>query len=68
MEAAELFTPKAKHRGFDPTSFASRYHERIEQYEKRWQSELNEHVPGNLPHFKETERCVARHLRRAGML
>lgn len=44
-EAAEVFRPKAQHRGIDPASFASRYRERIKQYQKRWESELGEHVP-----------------------
>ncbi len=67
-EAAEVFRPKAEHRGFAPTSFASRYRERINQYKMRWETELNDHVPGLLPHFNDIERRVARHLRRAGML
>ncbi len=67
-EAANVFRPKARHRGFDPASFAERYRKRIEEYQKRWESELGDHVPGDLPRFNEVERRVARHLRRAGLL
>lgn len=67
-EAVEIFRDKAKHRGLDPASFGSRYAERIGQYQKRWDAELREHVPGSVPHFNEVERSVARHLRRAGLL
>jgi len=67
-EAAALFERKAKHRGFDPKSFATRYKERVTQYEKRWEAELGEHLPQTVPHFGDIERRVARHLRRARML
>ncbi|MBW1809413.1 MAG: nucleotidyl transferase AbiEii/AbiGii toxin family protein [Deltaproteobacteria bacterium] len=67
-EAASVFRLKARHRGFDPESFAKRYAERTEQYRKRWEMELGEHLSGELPHFNEVERRVARHLRRAGLL
>jgi predicted nucleotidyltransferase component of viral defense system len=67
-EAASVFRLKARHRGFDPKSFAERYGERIGQYRKRWERELGEHLPGDLPHFNDVERRVARHLRRAGLL
>ena len=67
-EAAALFESKASHRGLDPRSFAARYRERVTQYEKRWKTELGEHLPGTAPHFENIERGVARHLRRARML
>lgn len=67
-EAARVFRPKAKHRGIEPGSFAVRYRERIDQYRKRWEVELREHVPGEIPHFGDVERRVTRHLRRAGLL
>lgn len=67
-EAAMVFRPKAEHRGIDPNTFAVRYRERIDQYRKRWDAELREHVPGDIPHFGDVERRVTRHLRRAGLL
>ncbi len=67
-EAASVFRPKAAHRGIDPDSFATRYRERIDQYRKRWEVELREHVPGEAPHFDDVERRITRHLRRAGLL
>ena len=67
-EAATVFRPKAAHRGIEPGSFAVRYRERIDQYRKRWEAELREHVPGEVPHFGNVERRVTRHLRRAGLL
>ncbi len=67
-ESAEVFKAKAKHRGLDPASFNSRYRERVSQYQKRWEAELSAHVPSGVPHFREIERRVARHLRRAGLL
>ncbi|MBN2493664.1 MAG: nucleotidyl transferase AbiEii/AbiGii toxin family protein [Deltaproteobacteria bacterium] len=67
-EAANVFGQKARHRGFDPDSFADRYRERIREYQKRWEAELGEHVPGDLPHFNDVERHLARHLKKAGLL
>ena len=66
-EAAEVFRPKAEHRGFDPALLATRYPERLEQYGKRWAQELAEHVPAEVPHFEIVARAVSRHLRRAGL-
>jgi uncharacterized protein len=67
-EAVKLFAIKAKHKGLNPDSFGSKYAERIAQYEKRWEGELQEHIPGTVPHFAEVERQVARSLRQAGLL
>ncbi len=67
-EAAAIFRPKAEHREIDPDSFAAKYRERIDQYRKRWDTELSEHVAGDVPHFGEVERRVARNLRKAGLL
>lgn len=68
IEAAQVFSPKAKHKGINPDSFAKKFHERIVQYRKRWEDELREHVPGQIPHFGEVERRVTRHLRKSGLL
>ncbi len=67
-EATEVFEAKARHRGLDPATFASRYRDRIPQYQKRWQTELSQHVPGSVPHFNRVERQVARFLRSARIL
>jgi len=67
-EAAMVFRPKAEHRRIDPDAFAMRYRERIDQYRKRWEAELREHVAGEIPYFGDVERRVTRHLRRAGLL
>ena len=68
IEAALVFKPKAIHKGINPETFAARYRERVDQYRKRWEDELREHVPGEIPHFGEVERRVTRHLRRSGLL
>jgi predicted nucleotidyltransferase component of viral defense system len=67
-DAAALFEPKAKHRGFSPKMFSARYRERLAQYKKRWETELGEHLPETVPHFEKIERHVTRYLKRAGML
>ena len=67
-ETASIFRPKAEHRGIDPDAFAARYRKRIDQYRKRWEAELREHVPGEIPYFGDVERRVTRHLRRVGLL
>lgn len=38
------------------------------QCRERWAKELNIHVAGDIPHFDQVERSVARHLRKAGLL
>jgi len=67
-EAAEIFAPKADHRGIDPATFAVGYDQRINQYRDRWENELQEHVAGDVPHFARVERHVTRCLRQAGLL
>ena len=68
INAAALFRPKAKYRGVDPEIFSTRYSERLVQYQQRWERELCEHVPGNIPQFAALERSVTRVLRRSGLL
>lgn len=67
-DAASLFRRKAEHRGIDPEQFAPKYRDRVCQYERRWVDELREHVRGELPHFDDVERRVARRLRHGGLL
>jgi uncharacterized protein len=67
-DAAQVFIPKAEHRGIDPDKFAQKYLERIDQYRERWEKELSEHVQGDVPHFDALERGVARGLRSANLL
>lgn len=66
--AAEVFSEKALHRGIDPTVFGERYEARLVEYRRRWESELEVHVPGAVPHFDEVERRINRHLRRANLI
>lgn len=67
-DAADIFIPKAQHRDLDPRQFAERYTKRVAQYQKRWDRELSEHVPGAVPEFNDLERRIARRLRSAGLL
>lgn len=68
VDAAEIFRSKAKHRNIDPNVFAARYAERLDQYRDRWEGELGEHVPGEIPRFDNLARRVSRQLRKAGLL
>ena len=68
MDAADVFRPKAEHRGIDPDTFAARYAQRIDQYRQRWETELREHLPGDVPHFDNVVRGVSRALRRGNLL
>lgn len=65
---ADLFRVKATHRGFDPATFPEKYRARLVEYEKRWDQELAEHVPTQVPSFAALERRVNRRLRAAGLL
>lgn len=67
-EVGQAFAKKAAHRGLDPTQFAVRYKARLAEYEKRWDDELAEHIPGGAPHFDQTARLVTRALKKAGLL
>jgi predicted nucleotidyltransferase component of viral defense system len=68
QEEELLFREKAQHRGIDPESFASRLEARIDEYRRRWEIEIAEHVSGSVPHFEELERSVRRHLCRARLV
>jgi predicted nucleotidyltransferase component of viral defense system len=66
-EAAVRFRRKAEHRGLDPDLFAERYELRLPEYERRWSSELQEHL-ADVPHFDAVRRRVTRRLRAADLL
>jgi predicted nucleotidyltransferase component of viral defense system len=68
VDASRLFRHKAKHKGFDPSSFASKFEERAPQYRKRWDEELGRYLVGEVPHYEDVERRLRRALRRAGLL
>ena len=68
IDAAAIFRSKAEHRSIDPKVFAARYAERLDQYRHRWEGELGEHVPGEIPHFEDLARRVSQQLRKAGLL
>lgn len=57
------FERKARHRGFDPAEFPERFERRIEEYRRRWDSELEGLVIGEVPRFADVEREVRRRLR-----
>ena len=66
-DAAELFRRKAAHRRLDAKSFASKYEQRVVDYEPRWDRELVDSL-AEVPHFDEIERSVRRTLRKAQLL
>jgi len=68
MDAADVFRPKAEHRDIDPDTFAAWYTQRIEQYRQRWETELREHLAGDVPHFDNVVRGISRALRRGNLL
>ena len=67
-DAADIFIPKAQHRHLDPGRFGASYRARLVQYRDRWSSELEIHVPGQVPHFEQVVRTVSRRLRGSGLL
>ncbi|MDE0282825.1 MAG: nucleotidyl transferase AbiEii/AbiGii toxin family protein [Gammaproteobacteria bacterium] len=67
-DAVEIFSSKATHRNLNPRDFKSKYEVRLQQYRRRWTDELGDHVPGQVPHFKDVERSVRRLLRGVGIL
>lgn len=46
-EAAQIFIPKAEHRGLDPAPFPERYAHRLNQHRDRWEAELGERIAGD---------------------
>ena len=67
FEVVARFERKARHRGFDPTTFSERYQARKQQYQARWESELSQYL-GEVPSFRMLERELDRHLRHLGLL
>lgn len=67
-EVRPLFEKKTRTKGLDPGLFASRFEERVVQYERRWTDEMSGHVPSDPPDFGAVIRIVRRHLRTAGLL
>lgn len=57
------FEEKARHKGIDPAAFAARFDQREPTYRARWEDELSEHLPGDVPHFNEVSRELRRALR-----
>lgn len=68
VDAAQLFARKAKQRGLNPATFATKFEERTPEYRKRWGAELSRYLVYEVPHFEEVERRLRRALRRAGLL
>ncbi len=68
VEAVGIFKRKASHRNLDPNGFAASYRSRLRQYRHRWTSELEVHLPGQIPHFEHVERAVSRRLRSVSLL
>jgi uncharacterized protein len=62
-----LFDRKAQAKGIDPTIFAQRFDERLPQYKQRWQGEMSQHLPHDLPDVDLVIRIVSRHLRKADL-
>jgi predicted nucleotidyltransferase component of viral defense system len=70
VDAAEVkpdFETKARHRGFDPSQFPDRFVERVEEYRRRWSTELTPYM-ADLPDVGQVVRVVTRHLRQASYL
>ena len=65
--AQQLFERKALHRGFDPTTFAARFEQRMISYQQRWTTELGDYL-AEVPDFDDLARRVRRKLRLAGLL
>ncbi|HEX9697749.1 MAG TPA: nucleotidyl transferase AbiEii/AbiGii toxin family protein [Actinomycetota bacterium] len=62
-EVWPMFEEKTRHKALDPATFFARFDARILEYEARWESEMSEHLPGELPHFEALLRQLRRRLR-----
>ena len=68
-EVTDIFTQKAAHRNLNPSDFKTSYRSRLQQYQRRWTNELENHLSGrDMPHFEHVERTVTRRLRGVGLL
>lgn len=63
-DAWEMFEEKARHKAKDPISFFARLDDLVEGfYRQQWESEMSEHLAGDLPHFNAVERELKRRVR-----
>jgi len=70
VDAAEIrlqFEAKTSHRGFDPARFPNRFETRVEEYRRRWVTELSPYL-SDVPDVDRVIREVSRRLRQAGYL
>jgi predicted nucleotidyltransferase component of viral defense system len=66
-EVTELFHSKARAKSIDPALFPTRFEERTEKYEERWEREMGEHLM-DPPRFDNVLRVVRRNLRQAALI
>ncbi|MGD1055938.1 MAG: nucleotidyl transferase AbiEii/AbiGii toxin family protein [Solirubrobacteraceae bacterium] len=57
------FERKSRYKEIDPAQFRERFEMRIPQWRSRWDSEMREHLGGELDPFDAVERAVRRALR-----
>lgn len=67
-DAADVFVPKAQHKQLNVAQLSAKLEQRLAQYQKRWETELREHVPGEIPHFDRLQRGVLRALRQVDLI
>ena len=68
VDAAEIkpdFEAKASHRGLDPNKFPDRFDTRVEEYRRRWVTELSPYL-SDVPDVDRVIREMSRRLRQAG--
>lgn len=66
-ELTGLFHNKARAKSIDPALFPTRFEERTEKYEERWEREMREHLM-DPPRFDDVLRVVRRNLRQAALI
>ncbi len=67
-DAEDIFRQKATHRKLNPSDFETRYQLRLQQYQRYWEKELDNHLANEVPHFEHVKRTVNRQLRSVGLL